>query len=95
MEGPWRQGGLLSNERWPVLKMTFPGHRLDLNPTSEPSRSWLLLGGILPVEYDDVRTARAGGRATFPSNKRLLLCDERIGSSPTQQTREQRSTSSL
>ena len=58
----------INAELWPILKMTFPGHRLDLNTTStpNPARSWLLLGGIIPVEYDDVVIAE------LESGRRLL-----------------------
>ena len=43
----------------PVLRMTFPPEITELDEHTVPlgrtlCRSWLLLGGVLPIEYDDV-----------------------------------------
>jgi len=43
----------------PIVKMTFPSHIVRLTPETVPMgerlcRSWILLGGVVPVDYDDV-----------------------------------------
>lgn len=44
-------------EFWPFLRMTFPSTMDDVTSDWQPDqhrfRSWLLLFGIIPVEYDD------------------------------------------
>jgi len=44
-------------EFWPFLRMTFPSATRDVTSGWQPGRrlfrSWILLFGILPVEYDD------------------------------------------
>ncbi len=48
----------LNREFRPFLRMTFPPDVTDLTAGARPGerrfRSWLLLFGIVPVEYDDV-----------------------------------------
>jgi hypothetical protein len=49
----------LDHEFRPVLAMRFPrsyrGSTIDALPVGEPvGRAWLLLGGLLPVDYDDL-----------------------------------------
>ncbi|MCP5060021.1 MAG: hypothetical protein GY937_25240 [bacterium] len=48
----------VNREFRPLLRMTFPSGIRELTASWEPGkrlfRSWLLLGGLLPVEYDDV-----------------------------------------
>lgn len=48
----------INREFRPLLRMTFPRDVEDLTSTWQPGqrlfRSWLLLGGMLPVEYDDI-----------------------------------------
>ena len=50
----------INDELRPVLRMTMPrgveGDSIEDVPTGETlGRSWILLGGILPVDYDDLR----------------------------------------
>ncbi len=44
-------------EFWPIMRMTFPPTVGDVTSDWQPGRqlfrSWLLLFGIVPVEYDD------------------------------------------
>jgi hypothetical protein len=41
-------------ELWPVVRMTVPGGS-DLVLREGPlGRSWILLGGLLPIDYDDL-----------------------------------------
>ncbi len=48
----------MNREFRPLLRMTFPPHVTDLTAGAEPGRrlfrSWMLLGGVVPVEYDDL-----------------------------------------
>ncbi len=48
----------INREFAPLLRMTFPDGVRDLTESWQPGRklfrSWLLLGGVLPVEYDDL-----------------------------------------
>ncbi len=48
----------VNREFMPLLRMTFPANTTNLVASWTPGqrlfRSWLLLGGLLPVEYDDV-----------------------------------------
>lgn len=58
----WRQAtdlAAVNDELWPLLRMTAPPgvRRLDpanVTPGVRLFRSWLLLGGVVPVEYDDL-----------------------------------------
>jgi ligand-binding SRPBCC domain-containing protein len=54
-------------ELGPLLRMTAPaGARIDEAPVGRRwMRSWLLLGGVLPVEWDDVRFERVDPGAGF------------------------------
>lgn len=49
----------INQELRPILRMTMPrelrGVRLDDFPVGRPAgRSWILLGGVLPVDFDDL-----------------------------------------
>ena len=48
----------VNRELRPLLRMTFPPDTRDLTASFQPGerlfRSWLLLFGVLPVEFDDV-----------------------------------------
>lgn len=48
----------VNREFRPLLQMTFPEGRSDLTagwwPGKRLFRSWLLVAGVLPIEYDDV-----------------------------------------
>ena len=48
----------VNREIRPLLRMTFPRNVTDVTFSWRPKkrlyRSWLLLGGILPLDYDDV-----------------------------------------
>ncbi|MDQ3102295.1 MAG: hypothetical protein M3Q53_00430 [Actinomycetota bacterium] len=64
-------------ELGPYLRMTKPpglrGRSLDvLAPGSAPGRSWLLLGGVLPVDYDDLGIAELEPPRRFLERSRML-----------------------
>ena len=66
----------VNRELRPLLTMTFPPDVEDLVAAAEPGkkafRSWLLLGGILPVEYDDVTFVEVEPGRRFLERSRLL-----------------------
>ena len=49
----------VNRELMPLCRMTFPAHARTLSEATVPLgrrlfRSWVLLGGVLPVDYDDL-----------------------------------------
>jgi ligand-binding SRPBCC domain-containing protein len=49
----------LNREFWPLFRMTYPPGRARMTPGSFPLgkvafRSWIMLFGVIPVEYDDI-----------------------------------------
>lgn len=59
----------VNRELWPILRMTFPLGLTDItakrNPGEPLSRCWLLLAGVLPIEYDDVTLAEVEPERRF------------------------------
>jgi hypothetical protein len=48
----------VNQELWPVVRMTRPrGARDDVLRPGRLGRSWLLLGGLVPFDYDDLNLA--------------------------------------
>ena len=76
----WEQATQLAGvnaELRPILRMTEPrGLRgatiADLEPGVPAGRSWLLLGGILPVDYDDLCLAEIEPPRRFLERSRML-----------------------
>lgn len=60
----------------PLFRMTFPKDLSDLSRMAAPGkrlfRSWLLLGGILPVDYDDLTFAEVEPGRRFLERSRLF-----------------------
>jgi ligand-binding SRPBCC domain-containing protein len=47
----------VNHELWPVVRMTVPrGSELELR-VGHLGRSWILLGGLVPIDYDDLHIA--------------------------------------
>jgi ligand-binding SRPBCC domain-containing protein len=66
----------VNDELWPVLRMTHPAG-IDRLPDDAPTgvrlfRSWILLFGILPIDYDDLTLARIEPGRGFLETSRLL-----------------------
>ncbi len=66
----------ISDELRPWLRMTMPralrGKSIDDVPLGEPlGRSWILLFGALPVDYDDLALAERGPGLRFLERSRL------------------------
>jgi len=66
----------VNHEFRPLLRMTFPAGIADLTAGWQPGkrvfRSWLLLGGLLPVDYDDVVFAEVEPGRRFLERSSLL-----------------------
>jgi hypothetical protein len=58
----WRHASSMAGvnrELWPLARMTYPKRFANLDPASLPLgrrafRSWILLFGLLPIDYDDL-----------------------------------------
>jgi ligand-binding SRPBCC domain-containing protein len=60
----------------PILRMTVPRHLRgatigDLEAGVPAGRSWLLLGGVLPVDYDDLCIAELDPQRRFLERSRM------------------------
>lgn len=67
----------IRDEMRPILRMTMPpglrGLTIDDVPVGEPlGRSWLLLFGLIPVDYDDFTLAERGPGFRFLERSRML-----------------------
>jgi hypothetical protein len=67
----------INHELMPIMRMTFPGRAgtLDLNdvPVGEPlGRCWVLLFGLIPVDYDDLMIVRLEPGRGFLERSRML-----------------------
>ena len=66
----------VNRELRPLLRMTFPPHTADVTASWRPGerlfRSWLLLGGLLPLDYDDVAFVELDRGRRFLERSRLL-----------------------
>ena len=64
----------VNREIRPLLRMTFPRNITDVTFSWQPNkrlyRSWLLLGGILPLDYDDVSFAEVEPGCRFIESSR-------------------------
>ena len=70
----------INRELRPILRMTFPPGVTDVvaswRPGAPPVRSWMLLGGVLPVEYDDLSFAAVEPGRRFL--ERSVLLSQRV-----------------
>lgn len=70
----------INRELRPILRMTFPPGVTDVvaawRPGAPPVRRWMLLGGVLPVEYDDL--AFAAGEPGRRFLERSVLRSQRV-----------------
>lgn len=67
----------INDELWPVLRMTMPrnlrGRTIDDFPVGETAgRSWILLFGLIPVDYDDLRLVELEPPRRFQESSRML-----------------------
>jgi ligand-binding SRPBCC domain-containing protein len=71
----------LNREFWPLLRMTYPAGKARMTPESFPLgtvafRSWMLLFGVLPVEYDDITLVELVPGQHFSEVSRMLAIRE-------------------
>lgn len=69
----------VSDEFRPLLTMRFPGGLAgssiaDLPPGRSIGRAWILLGGVIPVEYDDLVVVGLEAPRYFQERSRLGSC---------------------
>jgi ligand-binding SRPBCC domain-containing protein len=70
----------INDELAPILRMTMPaslkGKTVDTVEVGVPlGRSWILLGGVLPVDYDDLALAELEpGRRFLERSRTLSFC---------------------
>ena len=66
----------INAELRPLLQMRFPAGIDDLSQRLAPGnpgfRSWILLGGVLPVDYDDIRFSELEDGHHFQEQSTLL-----------------------
>ena len=48
----------VNHELWPIVRMTVPRGWDTTLRVGHFGRSWILLGGVLPIDYDDLSLAR-------------------------------------
>ncbi len=71
----------IDDELRPLLRMRFPrrwrGRTLEQVPVGEPlGRAWLLLFGVLLVEYDDLTLAEVHPGRSFHERSTMLLMSQ-------------------
>jgi ligand-binding SRPBCC domain-containing protein len=71
----------VNRELWPLLRMTFPPALARLTPELFPVgrtafRSWLLLFGFVPVEFDDIQLVELEPGRGFYEVSRLFMVRE-------------------
>ncbi len=66
----------VNREFWPLLRMTFPAGLEDLATSWRPGervcRSWLLLAGLVPIDYDDLTFVEVEPGRRFLERSSLL-----------------------
>jgi ligand-binding SRPBCC domain-containing protein len=67
----------VNEELMPIVRMTVPRGRDDLSiadvhPPQRLGRSWILLGGVLPFDYDDIGVASIGPGFAFSERSTML-----------------------
>ena len=64
-------------EFWPFLRMTFPASVTDFSRDWEPGRrlfrSWILLFGVIPIEYDDLSLSEVDEGRRFLERSEMLM----------------------
>jgi ligand-binding SRPBCC domain-containing protein len=71
----------INRELWPLVRMTHPHGRERLTPETVPLgrrafRSWLLLFGLVPVDYDDLTLIALDPGRGFHEVSRLFSASE-------------------
>jgi ligand-binding SRPBCC domain-containing protein len=67
----------INEELMPIVRMTVPRGlgQLDITNVEAPrrlGRSWILLGGLLPIDWDDIHLERLGPGFSFSERSTML-----------------------
>jgi ligand-binding SRPBCC domain-containing protein len=67
----------VNRELWPLVRMTYPPQMARLTPEAVPLgrtafRSWILLFGLVPVDYDDIALRALDPGRGFDEASRLF-----------------------
>jgi hypothetical protein len=67
----------INDELWPLMRMTAPTEWQTLSvdrvePGQRLFRSWLLLLGVLPIDYDDLTISEIGPGHRFQERSRMM-----------------------
>lgn len=67
----------VNEELMPIVRMTAPGHMralspADVTPGERLFRSWILLFGLIPIDYDDVTVMRIDENRGFLERSPML-----------------------
>ena len=67
----------INYELMPIVRMTIPGGLdtlsvSDVHDGQHLGRSWLLLGGLIPFDYDDITIERVGPGHAFQEDSTML-----------------------
>jgi hypothetical protein len=67
----------INRELFPLVRMTYPASISELTPENvvlgkQMFRSWILLFGVLPIDYDDITLAELFPGGGFQENSTML-----------------------
>ena len=66
----------VNDELWPVVRMTVPGGSDLVIRPGALGRSWILLFGVLPIDYDDLFLSSVSAGAGFRERSTIGSCSE-------------------
>jgi ligand-binding SRPBCC domain-containing protein len=64
----------VNHELWPIVRMTVPRGFSGGLRTGSLGRSWILLLGVLPIDYDDLSLASIDPRRGFSERSTMASC---------------------
>jgi ligand-binding SRPBCC domain-containing protein len=64
----------VNHELWPIVQMTVPGGFSGGIRTGSLGRSWVLLAGLVPIDYDDLTLASVDPGRGFSERSTMASC---------------------
>jgi hypothetical protein len=64
----------VNHELWPIVRMTVPRGGDATLRIGSLGRSWILLGGLVPIDYDDLELVSIEAGRGFSERSRLGSC---------------------